>query len=223
MKKFFKVVIDQDKSYKTLNGVRNALTSEKWFTKSDVVEVSELTPSLISNLAKEAGLTRLVLTQDVREKTLKESIKFCEKADCALCSYNFTEFCRVNLTFDLLKSAQSAQPQLPMVETGVIELPDNSVLNCLGKRAFQDGDTVNLVAFPQLRKYCKPESIKTEVDYSKIPVGSVVIINNESCGIVSQNKDKVIEIKTDLSSAYYMPIDYSEIKSLQILQLPEGK
>lgn len=181
MKQF--LVTNKDNQIVDARRLRDDIISECFPFGIDI-EISELTPSLIQQLAKEAGLAGFMLT------------------------------------LDILSQMQPQQPQLPVVETGVIELPEN-VSNIIAYSAsHKNGDVVSLSLWPDLRKYCKPESIKTEVDYSKIPVGSVVKFkydNENFVGFVKMVRGEQMFFED--GKLFYT----NAIKSLQILPLPEGE
>jgi hypothetical protein len=140
----------------------------------------------------------------------------------------------LELTPELIRQLAQTQPQpqLPVIETGVIELPKNVSL-CTKLRVFADGEPVDLTKYPELRKYCKPESIKTEIDYSKIPVGTRIECFNKSDKsdswlgyFVKQHDSSTIVIgfnvigfnNSGVVNARYISTDHYDI---QILQLPK--
>jgi hypothetical protein len=119
-------------------------------------------------------------------------------------------------------------PQINRVRTGVLDLPtgfDIRTSDATGRQVFCNTMKVDLVKFPQLEKFCK--DIREEIDFSSIPVGSVVKVEYQDetyVGYFANHKDSIVEIsksKSLWSNDLLFKVEI--IKSIEIIALPEEK
>lgn len=91
--------------------------------------------------------------------------------------WSITDFKSVLRQF--VQSQVRPKVKLTMVETGIIDLPNGYWLQGDHDR-IKSGDKIDLCKFSYLKSFCKPESIQTTVDYSKIVAGSELRCTSKS-------------------------------------------
>jgi hypothetical protein len=184
--------------------------------------------------------TGFPITEGMREEVSKKVNAHCDDG-CSTCKYKQFNDCGTRLTLDILSQMQPpANPnskgpavELPMVKTGVLELPlsddDDFQYELITRRktpqyeiveSFKNGDKIDITEYPELRKYCNPKSIKSSVDYSKIPVGSVVKCQHkgrpiDKVFICAKYENEIFTTSEGLS------VDVNNYQNFQILQLPK--
>jgi hypothetical protein len=227
MKKFFKVTIDQDECYKTIDGVKSSLVSERSFSASDVVSVIELTPELELSQAIETveAAGYLVQKEMSSDELEKEAAQLFE-----LFTDNRDSFYKVLYQF-IAANKRPKKIELSVKETGVLMSPAEINPGCTDVE-FEVGNGYNHLSsygdeygkkivisdrdFP--RSFYK--DIKTEIDYSKLQRGSIVLVNGDMCGFVDNKENTSFWIKVKNGMTTGKQINYSEIKSIEILKLP---
>ena len=106
-------------------------------------------------------------------------------------------------------------PEVPVVETGIMNIPANCVLTFDG-RTFNSGDKVNLKVYPVLKSMCL--MIEKTFDFSVIKIGSLVEINFSGYtgfGLLTKTTDKTIILKNGDEDEFAK----NEIKSIRIVEL----
>jgi hypothetical protein len=196
-------------------------------------DVSEFTGSPITEGMMEEAL-----------KLFKAQCVYEYDYGCSTCKYKQFNDCEARLTLDILSQMQPpANPnskgpavELPMVKTGVLELPlsddDDFQYELITRsktpqyeivKSFKNGDKIDITEYPELRKYCNPKSIQSSVDYSKIPVGSIVKVFNgclTPAGWVVKNDGKsiMVGLHKKYDPSYCLGVNYSDIKSIEIIR-----
>jgi hypothetical protein len=145
----------------------------------------------------------------------------------------------LELTPELIRqlSQMQPQPQLPVVETGVLKSPAEitkcgSVIglefkNSEGQKCYLNignpaiGSRLEMLDTVYPREFYK--DIKTEIDYSKIPVGSIVKVFNgclTPAGWVVKNDGKsiMVGLHKKYDPSYCLDVNYSNIKSIEIIR-----
>lgn len=179
-------------------------------------KVTELTPDLELSQAiktvKAAGYNvQKEMSSDELEKEAAQLFKlFTDKRDSFY-----------NVLYQFIANNKKPKIELPVKETGVLNIPGGYNLTT-PLRSYWNKDKVDLSEYPELKPLCK--DIKTEIDNSKIPKNSIVKIttNMFTCvgfvAAVNNHGLSVYSSKTFSSDVFIKP---SEIKSLEILALPE--
>lgn len=180
------------------------------------------------------------LSQEKVEEVVKIVKEKCGKLWCSSCVHlkKPRSECQTRMVLDILSQMQP-KPQLPVVETGVLKSPAE-ITGCKDVDAVRwidkDGDRRdyilnaydycmrrNLNEFP--REFYK--DIETEIDYSKIPVGSKIEIefenNNAIAYLQGVKDDHLLLSHWGKSVSFDFMLLLSGIKSIKILQLPKGK
>jgi hypothetical protein len=105
------------------------------------------------------------------------------------------------------------------VKTGLIDIDPSIKLKIDGiANLVCDGDIVDLVKYPELKQFCKNESIQTSIDWDSIPVGSLVEvshINNDSKSTYYGIYDSIDETYCILHDGKILK---SNIKSVRIIE-----
>lgn len=130
------------------------------------------------------------MTKEELENVLN---KKCKDIDCIKCLYNRYEKCSAIMAYDILKEAGCLREEikLPVNKTGVLKTADELVKGAIQIQfdaGFPD------VTYITENQSCKRQSvtvgtehlykdIKEEVDYSAVPVGSIVEFTDKKLNI----------------------------------------
>jgi hypothetical protein len=163
----------------------------------------------------------------IDRKRLKELYYLgCVSVDCTKCKYyDIGEYCRVNLVIGIIES----HTDLILNENFEIPTKITYELKPEFKRFCKVNklDGINYIGLSMVKPEPEKEEFyntKTTPDYSKIPIGTVVEINNfEYVGIIYENISGTMSLTTGNNSLCTFEISIDRIKSLTILKNPEVK
>lgn len=114
-------------------------------------------------------------------------------------------------------------PEVKMVETGILNIPDLCTLQLLAGKVFNSGEKVNLSIYPTLKSMCL--LIETIWDFSSIPVGSLIKVEFDANGfVVGYYVDVVnnyLRVKHGDTNGEISGVHSKQIKSIRIIELPK--
>lgn len=107
-------------------------------------------------------------------------------------------------------------------KTGVLNIPHNTVLTIYdgNPKHFTRGTNIDLAIFPELEPLCK--DIRTEWDFSSIPVGSLVEVvenKNKKVGWLKDNEQDYLRLLCSEKDSFTVEKEW--VKSIRIIELPK--
>lgn len=120
-------------------------------------------------------------------------------------------------SYDILKEAGMLKDEikLPVKKTAKLDkIPDHTCILYPHHYQFSKGVTIDLQKYPELESFC---AVKEEVDYSVIPVGSIVECNWKVYYVTAHNGG-FMYVCNDLKSRGGRAIDYHNIEKINVIR-----